>query len=172
MPDRWQEHPPAHKGSLQHTAFEPNLPMFEVVAKFWVEVRKILPAEHVHVIDPYMLDAGGEKPATYAANVAALLKPAITNTRRLTFVYQRTRGDVGRLLKADIDLLNASTAVTFHQGSGMHARYIVADRSRVLRMEFSFNRIGKSFGTVSQVLDEEDRSAIVAELDRLHPSET
>lgn len=172
MSEEWQEHLPAHSGGLQHSAFAPNLPMFEVVAKFWVEIRKILPAEHIHVIDPYILDAGGEQSATYAANVASLLKPAVTGSQRVTFVYQKNRSNIDRLLKGDLALLDASTTVSFHQGSGMHARYIVADRSRVLRMEFSFNRIGRSFGTVSLVIDEEDRAGIVDELNRLDPPST
>jgi len=60
--------------------------------------------------------------------------------------------------------------VQFCMGTEMHSRYLIADRSRVLRMEFSFNRIGKSFGTVSLVEDPEDLAGIVHELDRLDPA--
>lgn len=37
-------------------------------------------------------------------------------------------------------------------------------------MEFSFNRIGKSFGTVSLVDDGEDLAGVLEELERLYPA--
>lgn len=157
-------------GTLTHSAFPTSLPMFEVVTKFWTELKKILPAHELHVIDPYVLDAGGaEDPATYAGNVTSLLTPALRSVKRVVVVHGKPREGVRDFLTRDIALMNSETEVQFHKGKEMHARYLVADRSRVLRMEFSFNRIGKSFGTVSLVEDEEDLAGILHEVERLHP---
>ena len=38
----------------------------DVVAKFWGEIKKLVPATELHVVDPYLLDGGGLDPATYA----------------------------------------------------------------------------------------------------------
>jgi hypothetical protein len=50
----------------------------------------------------------------------------------------------------------------------MHSRYVVADRARVIRMEFSFNRIGRTFGTVSVLEVDEDHAGIIDDIKRLH----
>lgn len=143
--------------------------MFEVVDRFWTELRKILPANELHVIDPYVLDAGGtDDPATYAGNVVSLLTPALRVVQHVVVVHGKPRAGVRDLLARDIGIVNAGATIHFRKGSEMHARYLVADRSRVLRMEFSFNRIGKSFGTVSLVEDEADLAGILDEVERLH----
>lgn len=156
-------------GTLAHSAFPTSLTSFEVVAKFWTELRRILPANELHVIDPYILDDGGMDPATYARDVVSLLGPALRVVNRVVVVYGKPRQGIRELLARDIALVNSETDVQFHKGSEMHARYLVADRSRALRMDFSFNRIGKSFGTVSLVEDIEDIAGIVVEIGRLHP---
>lgn len=156
-------------GTLTHSAFPTSLTSIEVVSKFWTELRKILPASELHVIDPYVLDDGGANPATYAGDVASLLRPALRVVKRVVFVYGKPRQGIPELLAGDIALVNSEVDVQFHKGTEMHARYLVADRSRAIRMEFSFNRIGKSFGTVSIVEDVEDIAGIVAEIRRLHP---
>jgi hypothetical protein len=84
-------------------------------------------------------------------------------------VHGKPREGIRELLARDIALVSSETDIQFQRGSEMHARYLVADRSRALRMEFSFNRIGKSFGTVSLVEDAEDLAGIVDEVERLHP---
>lgn len=155
---------------LETSAFPTSLPLVEVLARFWTELKKILPADELHVIDPYALDPGGEDPATYAGNVASLLVPALRVVRSVVVVHGKPREGLRELLSHDISLVNAETEIQFQRGSEMHARYLVADRARALRMEFSFNRIGKSFGTVSVVNETEDLAAIVDELERLHPA--
>lgn len=155
---------------LEESAFPTDLPLVDVIARFWTELRKILPANEMHVIDPYALDAGGGDATTYAGNVVALLTPALRVARRVIVVHGKPREGVRELLAQDIALVNADVEIKFRRGSEMHARYIVADRSSALRMEFSFNRIGKSFGTVSVVEGEEDLAGIIEELERLHPT--
>jgi hypothetical protein len=162
--------PKVYMTRLQESAFPTNLPLVEVIAKFWSEVKLLIPGGHIHVIDPYILDSGGENNATYAGNVAALLKPLVQGAKQITFVYQRQGDEVGKMLEANLLLLNPDVMIKYCKGTGMHARYIVSDRSRALRLEFSLNRIGKSFGTVSLVSDEEDLGGIVTELERLDPA--
>ncbi|MFA4930093.1 MAG: hypothetical protein WC558_16375 [Patulibacter sp.] len=154
---------------LEHGAFPTTLSFFDVTAKFWTELRKILPAQEVHVVDPYLLDAGGEDPATYAGNIASLLKPALASAGTIVIVHAKARDGIQGLLEKNVAALNRSAQMRFRRGTGMHARYLIADRSRALRMEFSFNRIGKSFGTVSLVEGTEDLAGIVGELNRLDP---
>ncbi|MDA3804784.1 hypothetical protein PED38_08240, partial [Clavibacter sp. CT19] len=113
---------------------------------------------------------GGEENATYAGNVAALLKPLVREASEITFVYQKQGDEVGQMIKANLRMLNPDIGITYRKGTRMHARYIVSDRSRALRLEFSLNRIGKSFGTISLVTDEEDLAGIVTELERLDPA--
>lgn len=156
--------------TLEHGAFPTSLSFFDVTSKFWTELRKILPAQEVHVVDPYLLDAGGEDPAVYAGNVASLLKPALMSAGTVVVVHAKPREGIRGLLEKNIATLNGGAQVQFCMGTEMHSRYLIADRSRVLRMEFSFNRIGKSFGTVSLVEDPEDLAGIVHELDRLDPA--
>ena len=155
---------------LEESAFPTSLPLVEVVAKFWIELKKILPADELHVIDPYVLDAGGADPATYAGNVVALLTPALRVVKRAVVVHGKPREGIRELLAQDIALVGTQAEIQFQKGSEMHARYLVADRSRALRMEFSFNRIGTTFGTVSLVEDAEDLAGILDEVERLHPA--
>lgn len=142
----------------------------DVLAKYWSELRKILPANELHVVDPYILDSGGADAATYAGDVTSLLGPALRRVNRVVFVHDKPRVGIRELLESDIALVDATTEVHFHRGTVMHARYVVADRSRALRMEFSFNRIGRSFGTVSLVDDGEDLAGVLEELERLSPA--
>ncbi|MFJ6003659.1 hypothetical protein [Arthrobacter sp. NPDC092385] len=154
---------------IQESAFPTDLPLFDVLSKFWSELKRILPANHLHVIDPYVLDAGGADPEIYAGNVAALLKPALENVSSVTFVHGKIREGVQDFLRQDIALINPSLSVQLHKGREMHSRHLVTDRSRAVRMEFSFNRIGKVFGTVSFVDDADDIEGILQEVERLHP---
>lgn len=157
-------------GTLSHGAFPTSLTSLEVVAKFWTELRKILPASELHVIDPYVLDDGGADPATYAGDIVSLLTPALRVVERVVIVYGKPREIIRDLLAQDLALMNSEINIEFQKGSEMHARYLVADRSRALRMEFSFNRIGRSFGTVSLVENAEDIAGILDEVNRLHPA--
>lgn len=162
--------PDRHTTYLEEAAFPTSLSLIEVVAKFWGEIKKIAPASELHVIDPYLLDAGGQDPATYARNVTALLKPALAVTKRVVLVYNKPREGIRELLERDFELVNKDAGLDFKKGSQMHGRYIIGDRCRALRLEFSFNRIGKTFGTVSFVQDPEDVTGILHELERLHPN--
>lgn len=155
---------------LQESAFPTSLSLFDIATRFWSELKKVLPAAELHVIDPYILDAGGTDPATFAGNVVSLLKPALTDVDQLVVVHAKAREGIQVLLTRDIGLVASDLSVRFEHGTEMHARYLVADRSRVLRMEFSFNRIGKSFGTISLVEDDADRKGILGELQRLDPA--
>lgn len=132
-------------------------------------MKKLLPAEKLHVLDPYVLDPGASEPGLYAGNVVSLLKPALMTVSRTVFIHAKPRDGILELLTEDMGLLGSETALHFRRGSGMHARYLIGDRARALRMEFSFNRIGKSFGTVSLVEDPQDLAGILAELNRLDP---
>lgn len=154
-------------GYLEHASFPASLSPLEVVAKFWDEVRKLVPATELHVVDPYLLDAGGLDPATYAGHVATLLKPALADAQRVVLVYDKAREGTRELLERYFGLINKDASLAFIRGSQMHGRYIIGDRCQVLRMEFSFNRIGMTFGTVSVVDDAEDRTGILHELKRL-----
>lgn len=160
---------PEETAWLEHSAFPTDLPLFEVMGRFWGELKNVLPADELHVVDPYLLDAGGADPATYAGNVVGLLKVGLTSVRRVVFVHAKERDGIRDLIGEDALLVNPDLSVRFVKGTGMHARYLIADRRRVLRMEFSFNRIGKHFGTISQVNDPQDLSGILDELQRLHP---
>lgn len=162
--------PPKHATYLEEAAFPTSLPLVEVIVKFWGEIKKIAPADELHVIDPYLLDAGGEDSATYAGNVTALLKPALVGATHVVLIHGKPRAGIRELLVRDFALVNAGASLDFRRGSQMHGRYIVGDRSRVLRLELSFNRIGKTFGTVSVVEDSEDLTGILQELERLHPT--
>ena len=71
------------------------------------------------------------------------------------------------MLERYFGLINKDASLAFKRGDQMHGRCIIGDRCRVLRMEFSFNRIGMTFGTVSFVEDAEDLTGILHELDRL-----
>ncbi|WP_062208298.1 hypothetical protein [Demequina oxidasica] len=153
--------------TLDHAAFPISLSLSDVLARYWFELKKILPADEVHIVDPYMLDSGGADAATYAGNVTSLLSPAVRGAKRLVFVHGKAGPDLGELLDTDIATLNPSIDVLFTRGSAMHSRYVIADRARALGMEFSFNRIGKSFGTVSLVDDPSDLAGILGELQRL-----
>lgn len=155
---------------LEHGAFPSNLSRPDVILKFLTELKKILPADEIHVIDPYALDAGGGDAATYARDVVALLKPALQVARHVVFIYGKPGEEVREFIMQDIALVNPKVEVEFRRGNKMHARYLVANRSRALRMEFSFNRIGKYFGTISLVEGDEDLAGIVDELERLHPT--
>lgn len=53
-------------GYLEHASFPATLSPLDVVAKFWGEIKKLVPATELHVVDPYLLDGGGLDPATYA----------------------------------------------------------------------------------------------------------
>jgi hypothetical protein len=154
---------------LEESAFKADLPLVEVLAKFWKELKKLLPATELHVVDPYLLDAGGADAEYYAGNVVSLLNPALRQVDKVVFVYAKAREGIQPLIEADAHLVNSSASIVFRQGTKMHPRYLIADRSRVLLMEFSFNRIGKTFGTVSQVTDPEDLASILDELERLDP---
>lgn len=168
--DNWQvsaEH-------IEHSAFPRSLPSLEVLTRFWTELKKILPADELHVIDPYALDAGGADLANYAGQVTSLLTPALRVVRNVVVIHGKPREGIrdhlAQHIAKQIALLNAETEVQFQKGSEMHGRYLVADRARALRMDFSFNSIGKSFGTVSVVDDAEDLAGVVNELERLHPA--
>jgi hypothetical protein len=87
---------------LQESAFPTSLSLFEVVAKFWTELKKLLPAKELHVIDPYLLDAGGSDAAVYAGNVVSLLKPAFNVVGRLVIVHGKPREGIRELLTEDI----------------------------------------------------------------------
>lgn len=155
---------------VPHSAFPASLPPFEVIARFWTELKKILPANEMHVIDPYVLDDGGADPVTYAEGVASLLRPALRVVERLVVLHGKPNEGIRELLARDIARVNSQTSIEFKRGSNMHARYLVADRSRALRMEFSFNRMVRSFGTAFLVEDAEDLARIVDEVERLHPA--
>jgi len=155
---------------LEHSAFPTSLSLPDVLARYWSELRKILPADELHVVDPYVLDSGGADAVTYAGDVTSLLGPALRLVKRVVFVHEKPRVGIRELIETDIALFDATTEVSFHRGTAMHSRYVVADRSRALRMEFSFNRIGKSFGTVSLVDDGEDLAGVLEELQRLSPA--
>lgn len=154
---------------LEEAAFPTSLSTLDVATKFWGEIEKIAPKDELHVIDPYLLDSGGQDPATYAGNVTALLKPALLVANRVVLVHNKPREGVRELLERDFALVNKDARLDFTKGSHMHGRYIIGDRCRALRLEFSFNRIGKTFGTVSFVEDLDDLAGILDELERLHP---
>lgn len=154
---------------LEHSAFPTSLSLPDVLARYWSELRKILPADELHVVDPYILNAGGADAATYAGNVTSLLGPALRGVQRVVFVHDKPRVGIRELIERDVALLDATLEVNFHNGTGMHSRYVVADRARALRMEFSFNRIGRTFGTVSLVDAGEDLTGVLEELERLSP---
>lgn len=164
-----QAQPHGRDEPLEHAAFPSDLPLTDVVTKFWGEVRKIMPTNELHVIDPYLLDAGGQDGATYAGNVATLLNPALARTRHVVLVYSKSRDGIRELLEQDFLRVNRSARLDFIRGTQMHGRYIIGDRRHALRLEFSFNRIGRTFGTVSVVEDAEDLAGILQELERLHP---
>lgn len=154
---------------VEESAFPTSLSLLEVLTKFWGEVKKIAPSSELHVVDPYLLDAGGQDPDTYAGNVTALLKPVLATASHIVLVHGQLREGIRELLERDFALVS-NASLDFVRGSQMHARYVVGDRSRVLRMEFSFNRIGKTLGTVSLVEDPDDLAGILHELERLHPT--
>ena len=152
---------------LQHSAFPVGLDMIEVLTRFWGELDQILPARIIHVVDPYFLDAGGESTYTHAGNVASLLRPALRTAEEIRLIHSRQREGVTAATEECFLRVNPDIDIVFHRGTQMHARYVIADHTRVLRMEFSFNRIRKSFGTVSVVSDPSDLEGILGELRRL-----
>ncbi len=155
---------------LQESAFPVTLSQMDVIGLFWKEMKLLLPASELHVIDPYALDAGGKRPDQYAANFVALLKTVLVTVERATIIYSKEREGVRALIEQDARMMNPDLTIEYRRGSGLHARYIIADRERISRMEFSFNRIGDSFGTVSLVTDPDDVAGILAELERLDPA--
>lgn len=154
---------------LQHGAFPTSLSLEQIVGTYWRELKQILPAEEVLIVDPYLLDAGGEDPHLYAGNVTSLLKPVLDAVRRLVLIHGKPRQGIQERLECNFTAAAPGAALVFQRGGDMHSRYLVADRARVIRMEFSFNRIGRVFGTVSVVENDEDRIGILKEVNRLHP---
>ncbi|MGN7150375.1 hypothetical protein ACTHQ6_15435 [Arthrobacter sp. SAFR-179] len=151
----------------RHAAFPTSLSPKQIVETYWRELKQILPADEVVVVDPYMLDGGGEDPHLYAGNVTNLLLPVLDVVQRLVLMHGKPRQGIQERLERNFKAAAPGTALVFHRAVDLHSRYLVADRLRVIRMEFSFNRIGKVFGTVSVVENEEDRVGILGEVDRL-----
>jgi hypothetical protein len=157
---------------FQESAFPTDLPSIEVAKKFWSELRHICPITEFHVVDPYILQAGKSERATYAGDVVALLKPVLMDANSVTFIHEKANPEVQDLLAENIALLGSDVAVEFLQGTHMHSRHLIADRARALRMDFSFNQIGKTFGTMSLVEAADDLGAILTELERLVPAKS
>lgn len=169
MTDDHDAEVPGYPTWLEESAFPANLDLFDVLAKFWKEVDKLLPASELCVVDPYLLDDGGETPDVFAANVVSLLKPALLDVDRVVLLHCKPRSKaqgeaLQMLITRDTELLGSDAVLAFQQRKGLHARYLVADRVRVLRMDFSYNRIGRSFGTVALVNDAEDLAGYLEEL--------
>lgn len=156
---------------LRHSAFQMGESEPELVFKFWGELRRLAPASEIHVVDPFILHCGGQAPADYAIRIEHLLRPVARQAQEMTFVYSKLARnvEVAERISQELASANDDLKVRFCRGADMHARYIVADRARTLRMDFSLNGFGKSFGTVSLVRDQEDLVGILGELDRLDP---
>jgi hypothetical protein len=167
MSDSGTVHPPLETDSLQHGVFPSSLSLMELNKRYWRELKNILPAQEVLVLDPYLLDAGKSEPDHYAGNVAALLKPVLDVVPSLVLVHGKPRPGIQQLFERNFTAMAPQAKLTFHHRASMHSRYLVADRARVLRMEFSFNQIGRVFGTVSLVENAEDRNGILSEIDRV-----
>ena len=102
--------------------------------------------------------------------MASLLRPALRTAEEIRLIYSRQREGVAAAIEECFLRVNPDQDIVFHRGTQMHARYVIADHTRVLRMEFSFNRIRKSFGTASMVNDPRDLDGILRELQRLEES--
>lgn len=142
---------------LQHSALRTDLSFAEVTARFWDEVRPLRPVSEVHVVDPYLLSAGNRDPEVHAGNVAGLLKPLLRNISSMTLVYRHERAGVREaVLRSLRSMLPSSTEIRFVRPDKFHHRWVVADRSRLVRMDLSFNQIGQALGGVDLVTAERD----------------
>lgn len=158
---------------LEHSALRTDLDMVEITARFWDEVRPLQPQGELHVVDPYLLDAGGRDPRVHAANVAGLLKPLLRDLDILTFVHGPERAGVRACLEASARLLvTDDTSIRYVRAAAFHHRWVVADRQRLVKMDLSFNRIGRMLGGVDLVRAERDRLEYCAVLNLQDPPHT
>ena len=132
-------------------------------------VQGLAPTRELIITDPYLYTSSRRRDSQdYAASVARMISPALTEGLRITTVVSPSQNDE-TVRTAVLEHLHAhgrNLEVNVVESNDFHDRFWIADRERGLILGTSLNKIGSRIFFVDE-LRQSDVAAVLAELDAI-----
>lgn len=145
----------------------PIAPAATAEPRMAARMRKLAPRTELIITDPYLFTGGRKHDSQrYAASVARMLEPALTQGLRIKALVGAT-GNNATVRSAVLDNLYArgqNLEIDVVEVEDFHDRFWIADRNRGLIFGASLNKIGSRIFFVDELSDA-DVKAVLAEVD-------